>query len=503
MTDLSQHKLMHDAARQMTAQANAFAARPKQLFIDNAFHDAIEGGTFATDDPATGRKICDFAAATAADVDVAVRSSNTAFQSWRALSPAARAAPIHRLGELIGEHAHELAQLESLDNGKPLSVSGALDVPFSAELFRYYAGWSTKLTGKSIELALPADAFHSYTRRAPVGVVAGIVPWNFPLLQAAIKLAPALAAGCTIILKPAEQTSLTAVRLAELVVEAGFPAGVVNILTGIGRVTGAALVDHPLVRKVSFTGSTQVGKALVQASAGNLKRVSLELGGKSPTIIFADADLEQAIPAAAHAVFGNSGQVCVAGSRLFIERPIYDRVVQGIVDYAEKLRIGGALNDDVDIGPLISAVQRNRVSSYVEQGLEAGATLATGGAAVGDAGYFYTPTVLLGTTPEMTVRTDEIFGPVVCATPFEDVDEAVRLADHPVYGLAANIWTQNVSRAHRVAAALDSGIVWVNCHGVYDPALPATGFKESGWGHEFGQEGVEAYTSVKSVTIKL
>ena len=496
-------RLIHDPSSRLSPATLAFAGRPKQLFIDNAFHHARDGATFTTDDPATGRIICEFAAASSADVDRAVRSSSRAFESWGLLSGAARAAPLLRLADLIERDMRELAELESLDNGKPLSISGAIDIPFSAEIFRYYAGWATKLGGRSFDLALQGDAFHNYTRRSPIGVVAGIVPWNFPFLQAAIKLAPALAAGCTMILKPAEQTSLTALRLAELIVEAGFPAGVVNILTGFGRVAGAALVANPAVKKVSFTGSTAAGKAIVGAAANDLKRVSLELGGKSPTVILADADVELAIPAAANAIFGNTGQVCVAGSRLLIARPIFDKVVQGVIDHGEALRVGAGLNDDVDIGPLISAVQRERVAAYVASGVADGATLAVGGATLGDHGYFYQPTVLLDTTADMKVQREEIFGPVLCATPFDDADEAFRLADHPSYGLSASVWTRDLTLAHRAAQQIDAGAIWVNCHGVYDPHLPVGGSKQSGWGYEFGQEGVEAYTSVKAVAIRL
>lgn len=498
------NRLFHDAKTQISAVAAAFAARPKQLFIDNAFRDAVDGGVFASEDPATGIKICDFAAATAADVDAAVRSSHDAFENgWRDTTPAARAALMFRLADLLTEHVEELAELESLDNGKPLSVTRSLDIPFAIEIIRYYAGWATKLTGKTFGLSLASHDYHGYTLRAPIGVVAGIIPWNYPFLQAAFKLGPALAAGCTMILKPAEQTPLTAIRLAELIVEAGFPKGVVNILTGFGRITGAALVDHPMVRKVSFTGSTQVGKMLVQAASGNLKRVSLELGGKSPLVIFADADMDVAIPAAANAIFGNSGQVCVAGSRLFVERPVYDKVMQGIIDHAQTLRIGAGLNEDTDLGPLVSAVQRNRVAAYVEEGRKAGAEIALGGEPLDGPGYFYPPTVLLGTTPDMVVEREEIFGPVLCSTPFDSAEQVLPLADHDEYGLAASIWTRDLSTAHMMARKIGAGAVWVNCHGVFDPHLPFGGFKQSGWGQELAQEGVEAYTSVKSVTMKL
>jgi len=408
-----------------------------------------------------------------------------------------------RLADLIDENADELAELESLDNGKPVTVARALDVPFTAETFRYYAGWATKLSGRTFNLSLQSDPYHAFTLREPIGVVAGIIPWNFPLSQAGFKLAPALAAGCTIILKPAEQTSLSAIRLAELIVDAGFPRGVINILTGHGRTTGAAIIDHPLVRKVSFTGSTEVGKILLKAAAGNLKRLTLELGGKSPNIIFSDADLEKAIPAAAAAIFGNTGQVCNAGSRLYVQRPVFDQVIRGIIERASSLKVGAGLQREAEIGPLVSQVQRNRVSHYVEESRKQGAEVAVGGRNLGQAGYFYAPTVLLGTTPSMKVQTEEIFGPVLCAMPFDDAAEIEQLAEHTQYGLAASIWTSDISIAHRLGRRLNAGAIWINCFGVFDPNLPFGGFKESCWGREMGQEGVEAFTEMKSVTVRL
>jgi phenylacetaldehyde dehydrogenase len=498
------NSLPQNLVSQLSAKAAAFAVRPKQLFIDNTFCDASDGGVFPSEDPATGLKICNFASATVQDVDAAVRSSHNAFENgWRDMPPAGRASLLFKLADLIEANFDELAELESLDSGKPLSGACSLDIPFSIETFRYYGGWTTKLSGKTFDLSLQSDQYHSFTRRQPIGVVAGIIPWNFPFIQAAFKLAPALAAGCTIILKPAEQTPLTAIRLAELIVEAGFPKGVVNILTGFGRTTGAALVEHPMVRKVSFTGSTAVGKMLLQGAAGNLKRLSLELGGKSPNIIFADADMERAILGAVNAIFGNSGQVCVAGARLFVQRAVFDKVVEGVVEYASRLRVGAGLNSETEIGPLISAVQRERVASYVESGRVAGAEVAIGGYAIGDVGYFYSPTVLLGTTADMKVRQEEIFGPVLCAVPFDNIEDVLPMANHEHYGLAASIWTRDLSTAHLMSRQVDAGMIWVNCHGLYDPNLPGGGFKESGWGQELALEGVEAYTSSKSVTIRL
>ena len=496
--------LVHHPEKQLSARAAAFAAKKKQLYIGGKFVDASDGGTFTSEDPATGKTICEFAEATREDVDRAVRAADEAFENhWRDMAPAGRSALLHKLADLIMENVDELAELESLDAGKPVAVARALDIPFTAEILRYYAGWATKLSGKTFNLSLQGDPYHAYTLREPLGVVAGIIPWNFPFSQAGFKIGPALAAGCTMLLKPAEQTPLTAVRLAELIDEAGFPAGVVNVITGHGRTSGAAITEHSGVRKVSFTGSTEVGKILLKAASGNLKRLTLELGGKSPNIIFADADMEKAIPAAAGAIFGNTGQVCNAGSRLYVQRSAFDKVVSGIVDHARKLKLGAGLNEGTELGPLISKVQRDRVAAYVEAGRKDGADIATGGNAPGEAGYFFEPTVLLGTTPSMSVQTEEIFGPVLCAMPFDDLADIEPVADHAQYGLAASIWTRDLSTAHRLGRRVAAGAVWINCFGVFDPNLPFGGYKESGWGREMGQEGVEAFTEVKSVTVRL
>lgn len=504
MNKIKQALLVHDPARQLSKPAKDFLARPKLAFIGGKFVNAIDGARFHTEDPATGTVICEVAAAGAADVDLAVGAAQKAFDGvWRDMPPANRADFLFRLADLIHQNLKELAELESLDTGKPAKIARALDIPFSAETLRYYAGWATKLSGKTFDLSLSGDPFHCFTLREPIGVVAGIIPWNYPLAQASFKIGPALAAGCTLLLKPAEQTPLTALRLAELIAEAGFPPGVVNVLPGLGPTTGAAIVRHPGVQKIAFTGSTEVGKELLHGATGNLKRLTLELGGKSPNIIFADADLDHAIPAAVQAIFGNTGQVCNAGSRLYVQKPIFDRVLEGVAEHAAKLRIGAGLNEDSDIGPLMSSTQLDRVTTYVGEGTRDGAKTLIGGERVGNRGYFFAPTILTHVRPDMSVHQEEIFGPVLCAMPFESADEIVPIANETRYGLAASIWTTNLSIAHRTARRINAGAVWINCFGVFDPNLPFGGFKESGWGREMGQDGVEAFTEVKAVSVHL
>lgn len=500
---MNKHVIYVDNMAALGAPAKNFINRPKQLFINGAFVNAQSGATLETEDPSNGAKICDVAAADDKDVNLAVKAARAAFEGeWGAQVPAGRAACMFKLADLIYENLEELAQIESLDTGKPAHIAAALDIPFAAEVYKYYAGWATKLQGRTFDLSLNPEAFHAFTRSEPLGVVAGVIPWNYPFAQASFKLAPALAAGCTVILKPAEQTPLTAIRLAELAKEAGFPDGTVNVLTGFGHTAGAALAEHNDVNKISFTGSTEIGRKIATAAANsNLKRVTLELGGKSPNIIFADANLERAIPTAAAAIFGNSGQVCNAGSRLFIEAPIYDRVISELNDIAQGMQLGAGLSPDSEIGPLMSKVQLDRVMGHVENARKAGATVAAGGLQVGDQGYFFAPTVLTGTTPDMPVTQEEIFGPVVCAASFASEEEIIKEANNTNFGLAACIWTENSGRAHRMAAAANAGAVWVNSFGVFDPNLPFGGFKESGWGREFGVEGIEAFLETKAVSM--
>jgi phenylacetaldehyde dehydrogenase len=413
---------------------------------------------------------------------------------------------IWKLGDLIDQHLEEFAFLESLDNGKPLTVARAADVPLAAELFRYMAGWATKLEGNTIPLSVPYTPnakYLSYTLREPVGVVGQIIPWNFPLLMAAWKLGPALATGCTVVLKPAEQTPLSALRLGELIVEAGFPEGVVNIVPGYGETAGAALAAHNDVDKIAFTGSTEVGKLIVHAATGNLKRVSLELGGKSPNVIFKDADLDVAIPGAASGIFFNQGQCCCAGSRLYIEKDVFDKVIEGISASAKKIRVGSGLDPKTQMGPLVSEEQLNRVCGYLESGFSQGAKAAAGGQKKGDKGYFVEPTVLVDTTEDMKVVQEEIFGPVVVAMPFSSTEEIIPRANDNVYGLAAGIWTRDISKAHRMAESLQAGTVWINCYNIFDAALPFGGYKQSGWGREMGHDVLNNYTQTKAVCARI
>jgi phenylacetaldehyde dehydrogenase len=495
--------LMHHPEEQLSAKAKAFLARPKKLYINGQFVDAADGELFETEDPALGTAITKVPSAKKEDVEQAAAAAREAFEKrWSTLSPAQRGAYLSKLADLISENLQELADLEAYDTGKPLSTAKR-EIWFAAETYRYYAGWPTKLSGRSFDLSLQADPYHCVTLRQPIGVVGGIIAWNYPFVLASWKIAPALAAGCTMVLKPAEETPLTALRLSELCEEAGLPAGVLNIVTGFGETAGAALALSTNVDKVCFTGSVDVGKKIVQAATSNLKRVTLELGGKSPNIVFADADLESTIPAAATAIFRNTGQVCCAGSRLYVERKVFDKVVEGIGVRAKEIKLGAALNPESEIGPLMSEAQLNRVEFYVHDGTQAGAKILVGGKHVGERGYFYEPTVLLNTTAAMSVQREEIFGPVLCAIPFDSADEIPSVANQTRYGLAASIWTRDISKALRLAKAINAGAVWVNCSDVFDPNLPWGGFKESGWGRELGQEGVEAFTELKAITIKL
>jgi len=481
-----------------------FLSSSAQLLIGGRFVSAASGRTFPVVNPATGEVIAQAAHGQTEDVSRAVAAARQAFDDgpWRTMSPAQRARLIYRLGDAIEKHGDEIALIETLDNGRPLAMSRSVEVPVAVERLRYYSGWATKLEGATIDVSLPGQ-WHAYTLREPVGVAALIVPWNFPFTMAVAKIAPALAAGCTVILKPAEQTPLSALRLAQLVVDVGFPAGVINVVTGFGD-AGEALVNDQRVDKVSFTGSTEVGKLITRQATGNLKRITLELGGKSPVVIFPDADLDKAIDGASRAIFANAGQVCTAGSRLYAHEKVYERVVEGIADRAKKMKIGSGLDPETEMGPLISQEQLDRVLNYVQSGRKEGAKIVVGGERLDRSGYFVAPTVISHTTPNMAVRREEIFGPVLCADSFDDIEleSIVDEANDSIYGLMAYIWTRDLSVAHKVARRLKAGTVRIN-GGAMDSSLPFGGFKQSGWGRENGREGVEAYTELKSVLIGL
>ncbi len=489
----------------LSEATSGFLAGKHQAFIGGEWVDAMSGKTFETFDPGTGRVIAQVAECDAADVDKAVAAARAAFEGhWSRTSGSERARMMWKLAELIEQHAAELAELEALNNGKPAPNVRNFDLMLSCESLRYTAGWATKITGETIALS-SAPKVHAFTVKEPIGVVGQIIPWNSPIMMACWKLAPVLATGCTAVLKPAEQTPLTALRLGQLIQEAGIPDGVVNIVPGFGPTAGAAIAAHPDVDKVAFTGSGEVGRLIIKAATGNLKKVSLELGGKSPVIIFPDADVDVAVPGAARAIFTNSGQVCAAGSRLYAHKRVFDRIIAGVAQEAKKIRVGHALSDGTQMGPLVSKDQLERVSGYVEQGENDGATVVTGGGRLGNEGYFIEPTILTDTRPEMSVIREEIFGPVLCAMRFDDddLDEIAKEANRTMYGLAGSVWTRDLSIAHQMVRKIRAGTVGVNVHSSIDPALPFGGFKQSGWGREKGRDVIDLYTEVKSVVIAL
>jgi aldehyde dehydrogenase (NAD+) len=474
-----------------------------KLLINNRWVSSESGKTFATMNPSTGEEICQVAEADAADVDKAVVAARAAFDQgpWKKMRASERGRLLHRLADLIEQNADQLARLETLDNGKPLTIAKAVDVAKTIACYRYFAGWADKVQGKTI----PIDGdFFCHTRHEPIGVIGQIIPWNYPLLMQAWKLAPALATGNTIVMKPAEQTPLSALRLGELILEAGFPEGVVNLLPGFGSTAGAAIARHMDVDKVAFTGSTEVGRLIMEAAAkSNLKRISLELGGKSPNIIFADTDLDDAVEGAHLGLFVNQGQSCCAGSRVFVEETIYDEFVEKSIARARKRRVGDPLDPHTDQGPQVSESQFDRIMGYIESGKREGATLACGGERVGDRGYFIQPTVFSDVQDEMKIAREEIFGPVMSIIPFKDMDEVIARANRTTYGLAAGVWTRDIKKAHAVANSMRAGTVWVNCYHVLDTRAPFGGYKQSGMGRELGEYGLQQYTEVKTVTLKL
>ncbi|MBK7520891.1 MAG: aldehyde dehydrogenase family protein [Gammaproteobacteria bacterium] len=491
--------------------------RPATREFLGASHRNLIGGewvaaaaekTLAVFDPATGLEVARVAESDAPDIARAVAAARRAFEdpAWRDMKPAVRERLIHRLADLMEQHIDTLAELESIDNGKNVAIAKAVDITCAIDCFRFMAGMPSKLQGSTLRPSVPFNPdgkFFAFANPVPVGVVGAIIPWNFPILMIAWKLAPAFAAGCTVVLKPAEETPLTALFIGRLALEAGFPAGVLNIVTGYGHTAGAALSSHRGVDKVAFTGSTEVGKLIIQAATGNLKKVTLELGGKSPAIVFPDADPAVAIPGAASGIFFNHGQTCCAGSRLYVHKSRFDEIIDGVANIAKSMKVGPGLDPGTEIGPMVSKIQQERVCKYIASGVEQGAELVAGGDRPDSNGYFVNPTVFVNTRNDMKIVREEIFGPVLVAMPYDDIEDVIAAANDTPYGLGASIWSRDVSTVHRIAPRIKAGTVWVNCHNVIDAALPFGGFKESGWGRENGVDAVRAYTETQTICIAL
>jgi phenylacetaldehyde dehydrogenase len=479
-----------------------FLQRPRGVVVDGAERPAATGRWFEVLNPATGQPLASVAEAGEQDVDAAVAAARAAQPGWAALPPERRADLLWKLGSRIAELADEFARLEALDNGKPTAESLAVDIPLCAGLFKYYAGWATKISGETITPAGGAP-MHVYTRREPAGVVAAIIPWNFPLLMCGYKLGPALAAGNTVVLKPAEQTPLSALRLAQLIEDTGFPPGVVNVLPGFGPEAGAPLAAHHGVDKITFTGETTTGQKIMEAAKGNMKRLSLELGGKSPSVVFADADLDAAVEGTFGAVYFNQGQCCVAGARVFVEEPVYEEFVARLTERVRSVRLGSGLDPATTMGPLVSAAQRDRVSALIRSGLDEGAVAVAGGGTLDGPGFFVEPTVFTGVRSDMRIMREEIFGPVGMVASFKTEEEALAAANDTSFGLASGVWTSDLKRGHRMAAAIRAGVVWLNTYGYFDVAVPYGGFGLSGFGKELGRETLDAYLQTKTVWVDL
>lgn len=489
-----------------TEGAQSFLKAPaKKMLINGDWVEAQSGERLDSLDPATGAVNGTIPKGAQADVDAAVKAARDSFESgvWRNMTPDDRGRILWKISELIEANIDELAELETLDQGKPLFVGRWAEIPGAAMQFRYFAGMTNKIEGQTITSSInyqpEGKRIHAYTQKEPIGVVGAITPWNSPLVLEAMKIAPCLAAGCSMVLKPAEDTSLSAIRLGELIQEAGMPPGVFNIITGLGGEAGQALAEHMDVDKIAFTGSTETGKKIIDAAKGNMKKVALELGGKSPSIVMADAEMDMAIPGAANAIFFNGGQVCVAGSRLYVEKKAFDNVVAGIADIAKGMQMGHGLDPNTQIGPMVSKVQADRVKGYIDGGVSDGAEVVVGGEQLGDTGTFISPTVIANTRQDMAVVQEEIFGPVVVAAPIDSMDDVPAIANDSRYGLAASVWTQDISKATRLASDIKAGTVWINCHLMFDASLPIGGYKESGWSRDSGQQAVENYLETKTV----